>query len=105
MRRLRIKDIGKVVSGSTPKTNIDRYWEGDIIWVTPKDLSSLTGQYLSDSTQKITKSGYDSCSTTLLPENSVLFSSRAPIGLVAINKIPVCTNQGFKSIIPNEDIS
>ncbi len=105
MRRSRIKDIGRVVSGSTPKTGIHNYWGGHIPWVTPKELSSLRGQYLNDSLEKITEEGYKSCSTTMLPTNSVLFSSRAPIGLVAINKIPVCTNQGFKSIIPNKDVS
>ena len=105
MRLVKIKDIGTVVSGSTPKTNVPEYWGGEIAWATPKDLSLLDGQYLYDTAKKITQLGYDSCSTSLLPKDSVLFSSRAPIGLVAINKIPVCTNQGFKSIIPNKEVS
>jgi type I restriction enzyme S subunit len=102
MRTLKIKDIGKVVSGSTPKTGKEEYWNGNIPWVTPKEMGQLTSQYLFNTERKITDLGFKSCSTTLIPKNNVLFTSRAPIGLVAVNKIDVCTNQGFKSIILND---
>jgi type I restriction enzyme S subunit len=100
----KIKEIAKVVSGSTPRTNVPEYWEGDIPWVTPKELSELDGKYLHDSVYKITQEGFKACSTTMLPKGTILFSSRAPIGLLAIANIDVCTNQGFKSLVPNKDI-
>ncbi|HAC64928.1 MAG TPA: hypothetical protein DCF68_15705, partial [Cyanothece sp. UBA12306] len=94
----------KVVSGSTPRRNKSEYWNGDIDWVTPKDLSHLNSSVLQEAPEKITELGYKSCSTTLLPKGSILFSSRAPIGLIAIAGKPMCTNQGFKSLIPNSSV-
>ncbi|MCF7978740.1 MAG: restriction endonuclease subunit S [Chromatiaceae bacterium] len=99
----RIGDVCKVVSGATPKTTNPSYWDGDVPWVTPKDLSELNSKVLLDTPRKITKAGLNSCSARMLPAESVLFSSRAPIGLVAINAFPVCTNQGFKSMVPRGD--
>ena len=96
-----IKDFARVVGGATPKSGTAEYWDGEIPWTTPKDLSDLDGKYLSDTPRKITASGLRSCSSELLPPNSVLFSSRAPIGHVAINTVPMATNQGFKSFIPS----
>lgn len=95
-------DVCEIVSGATPKTGNPDFWGGDVSWVTPKDLSGLEHKYLTDTPRKITAEGFKSCSASMLPIDSVLFSSRAPIGLVAINKIPVCTNQGFKSMVPRE---
>ena len=97
---VQIGDICDVVSGATPKTGNPEYWDGEIRWVTPKDLSGLGKKHISEPPRKITQAGLDSCSARMLPPNSVLLSSRAPIGLVAINTEPVCTNQGFKSLIP-----
>lgn len=97
---LKIGEVCNVFSGATPKTGNPAFWDGDIFWATPKDLSDLNHKYLKDTARKITEEGLRSCSATLLPAHSVLFSSRAPIGLVAINTIPVCTNQGFKSMVP-----
>jgi restriction endonuclease S subunit len=105
MRYLKIKDIGEIVSGSTPKTEKKEYWDGDVHWVTPKELGQLNGKYLSNTERKITKEGFNSCSTRLIPAGNVLFTSRAPIGHLAINDIEVCTNQGFKSIILKENFS
>ncbi|MEO1209729.1 MAG: restriction endonuclease subunit S [Cyanobacteria bacterium J06638_20] len=102
MRQVALGDVCQVVSGSTPKRNKPEFWGGTIPWVTPKEISDLRTPYLEDSVEKITDLGYRSCSTTMLPPNSVLLSSRAPIGLLAINKIKVCTNQGFKSLIPSD---
>ena len=97
-----IGELCAIVSGATPKTGNLNYWDGDIPWVTPKDLSELSQKYLSDTSRKITEAGLQSCSTRMLPARSVLLSSRAPIGLVAINTLPVCTNQGFKSMVPRD---
>ncbi|MCD8069863.1 MAG: restriction endonuclease subunit S [Akkermansiaceae bacterium] len=99
-----IADIGTVVGGATPSTNkAENYDNGTIPWITPKDLSNFSGRYISQGERNITEIGLSSCSTQLLPANTILFSSRAPIGYVAIAKNAVCTNQGFKSVIPNDE--
>ena len=98
-----LKNVCDIVSGATPKSGNSSYWDGEIDWVTPTDLSRLQKKDLTGSLRKISTSGLESCSARMLPVNSVLVSSRAPIGLVAINKVPVCTNQGFKSLIPDKD--
>lgn len=91
----------EIISGATPKTGVEEYWDGDISWATPKDLSVLPGVYLESTERSITPSGLRSCAARILPPGSVLLSSRAPIGHVAINRIPVATNQGFKSLVPS----
>ena len=99
-----ISEIGTVVGGATPSTKkAGNYEGGTIAWITPKDLSTFKGRYISNGERNITETGLKSCSTQLLPKNTVLFSSRAPIGYVAIAQNEVCTNQGFKSVIPNSD--
>ena len=104
-KECKISDIGTVVGGATPSTkNKKNYENGDIPWITPNDLSTFYGRYIKCGERNITKEGFDSCSTKLLPKNSVLFSSRAPIGYVAIAENEMCTNQGFKSVIPNKNI-
>ena len=101
----KLSDIGTVVGGATPSTkNADNYNDGKIAWITPKDLSSFKGRYIERGERNITEVGLKSCSTQLLPKNTVLFSSRAPIGYCCIAANEVCTNQGFKSVIPNEHI-
>ena len=102
--RVKISDLGQVVGGATPSTNNDEYYNGDIIWITPKDLSNFKGRYILKGERNITRAGMDSCSTQMLPKGSILFSSRAPIGYVAIAAREMCTNQGFKSVIPNETV-
>ena len=100
----KISDIGTVVGGATPSTKKpENYENGKIAWITPKDLSTFSGRYIERGERNITEIGLKSCSTQLLPPNTVLFSSRAPIGYVAIAANEVCTNQGFKSVIPNEN--
>lgn len=100
----KISDIGTVVGGATPSTKkAENYEGGNISWITPKDLSTFSGRYIKRGERNITETGLKSCSTQLMPKNTVLFSSRAPIGYVAIAANNVCTNQGFKSVIPNED--
>lgn len=99
-----IDDIGTVVGGATPSTKkIENYENGTISWITPKDLSNFSGRYISRGERNITETGLKSCSSQLMPKNTVLFTSRAPIGYVAIAENEVCTNQGFKSVIPNKN--
>ncbi len=102
--KCKISDIGTVVGGATPPTKkTENYENGNISWITPKDLSSFNGRYIEHGERNITEVGLKSCHTQLISKNSVLFSSRAPIGYVAIAAKEMCTNQGFKSIIPNEN--
>jgi type I restriction enzyme S subunit len=96
-----LADVATVVSGATPRTTEKRFWGGDILWTTPKDLSDLDTAFLERPPRTITSEGLKSCAASLLPPHSVLLSSRAPIGLVAINSLPMATNQGFKSLVPD----
>ena len=94
-----------IVGGSTPKTSIPEYWNGKIPWITPDDLSRHQGKLIRHGARDISEAGYQSCSTKMVPAGTVLFTSRAPIGYVAIAAQPVCTNQGFKSFIPPAGVS
>ena len=99
-QRYQLRDIGDIVSGATPKTTVAENFGGAIPWLTPADLSGYTQKYISRGKRNLTQLGYDSCSTQIMSSGTVLFSSRAPIGYTAIAKNPICTNQGFKSIVP-----
>ena len=100
-----LSEIGKIVGGATPSTKKEENYGGDIPWITPKDLSNFSGRYISRGERNITEKGLKSCSTQIMPKNSILFSSRAPIGYVAIADNDLCTNQGFKSVVPNDNIN
>jgi type I restriction enzyme S subunit len=89
----------RVVGGSTPRTENPEFWDGDIHWATPKDLSGLAGPVLLDTARKITKEGLTTISSGLLPAGTVLLSSRAPIGYIAISAVPVAVNQGFIALV------
>jgi type I restriction enzyme S subunit len=95
----KIGEVCQVVSGATPETNRPEFWGGGIPWATPKDLSGLDDWVLDTTERTITEEGLASCSATMMPKEAVLLSSRAPIGLVALAGVPVCTNQGFKSLV------
>ena len=99
-----IGECCNIINGSTPSRNKPEYWGGEIDWFTPKDLSKIESKYIDEAPEKITEQGYKSCSTTIVPIGSLLYTSRAPIGHLAINKREVCTNQGFKTLIPNEGV-
>ncbi|OFP63671.1 hypothetical protein HMPREF2978_09585 [Corynebacterium sp. HMSC074C01] len=101
---VRLGDVCEVVSGGTPKTSVEEYWGGEIPWVTPADLSKLKGLEISSGERAITQRGVDKSSAVLLPAGSVVLSSRAPIGYVAIAQVPMTTNQGCKSFIPSSEI-
>jgi type I restriction enzyme, S subunit len=98
---VRLDECARIVSGATPSTSKTEFWDGDIRWVTPADLSNLDGPFISETPRTITEAGLANCAAEILPAYSVLFSSRAPIGHVAINTAPMATNQGFKSFIPS----
>lgn len=105
-KKVKLSEIGKIVGGATPSTKEPlNYENGTIPWLTPKDLTGFDSRYIKRGERNITQLGYESCSTKLLPENSILFTSRAPIGYIAIAENEICTNQGFKSIIPNDDMN
>jgi|APSaa5957512535_1039671.scaffolds.fasta_scaffold68055_2 restriction endonuclease S subunit len=95
----RIINVSTIANGSTPKSNVDKYWEGDITWVTPGDISKLNG-YIFESERMITQSGYESCGTVMVSKNSTVITCRAPIGNTVIAGKELCTNQGCKSLIP-----
>lgn len=94
----RLDEFGTIFSGSTPSTSIRSFWNGEIVWVTPNDLSKLKTPYLIDSSRRITEKGLQGCSAQLLPPGSLVISSRAPIGYVALPVVQFCTNQGCKTI-------
>jgi type I restriction enzyme S subunit len=100
-----LSDFGEVVSGGTPKTKVAEYWGEDISWITPADLSGYSEKYIHKGRKSITHLGLKNSSAKLMPKGSVLFSSRAPIGYVAIAGNELCTNQGFKSLIPKETVN
>lgn len=99
-----LEDVCEIHNGSTPSKRNPSYWNGDILWATPTDITKLTSKYISETKDKITQAGFKSCSTSLLPRGSLLFTSRASIGKMAINKTPICTNQGFKSMVCGDKI-
>ena len=101
---VKLGDICDVVGGGTPSTKIDDYWNGNIPWLTPKDLSGYSNRYISKGERSITEKGLQNSSAKMLPKGTVLLTSRAPIGYVAIANNDVCTNQGFKSIVLNREL-
>ena len=96
-------ELGTIIGGATPSTKkAENYDSGTISWITPKDLAGFSGRFISRGERNITEQGLKSCSTQLMPAHTVLFSSRAPIGYAAIAAQDICTNQGFKSVVPND---
>ena len=99
---LRLDEIATIYSGDTPRAKEKSYWGGPISWITPKDVSDGK-MFIEQGERSITQEGFDSCSAKMLPEGSILMTSRAPVGNVAIAKKKLCTNQGMKSLVLNED--
>lgn len=103
-KKYKIGEIGEVIGGGTPSTKKSEYYGGNIPWITPKDLSNFKEVFISEGERNITEEGLKNSSARTLPSNTVLMTSRAPIGYLAIAKNEVTTNQGFKSIICNESL-
>ena len=100
-----ISDLGDVVGGSTPSKKVDAYYtDHGLAWITPKDLSQDHSKFFSHGEVDITELGLSNSSAVMMPAGTVLFSSRAPIGYIAIAANELCTNQGFKSVIPKAEI-
>ncbi len=104
MKKVCLGDICKIVSGSTPKSNISEYWDGNIKWITPAEIDE-DAYIITDSVRKITELGVKKTGLTSFPEGTVLLSSRAPIGKVAIAGCEMYCNQGFKNLICSEQIN
>ena len=102
---VKLGEITEIVGGSTPSTNNSDYWDGEIPFVTPTDITNLNDKnYLDITSRYITEKGSSSISAKLMPPGSVLMTSRATIGFAAINKVHVVTNQGFANLICNENV-
>lgn len=99
---VKLGEVGEVVGGGTPSTKIPEFFNGDISWITPADLTDYKFKFISRGKRNISKEGLKNSSARLIPKGSVLFSSRAPIGYVAISSNELCTNQGFKNLILND---
>lgn len=101
----RLDEVGVIISGGTPSTKEGENWGEEIIWITPSDLTDYQDKTICKGKKSISNLGLSRSSARLMPKGSVLFSSRAPIGYVVIAGTELCTNQGFKSIIPNEKVT
>lgn len=97
-KTVKLSDIGEIVGGATPPTSREEYYNGDIPWLTPKDLAGYHERYVSSGERNITKEGLDACSAKVMPQGTVLFSSRAPIGYVANCKNEICTIKGLRAL-------
>jgi type I restriction enzyme S subunit len=100
----KMSEVTNIISGGTPKSGISDYWFGDVKWITPKDMGKITGIYVSETGRNITQLGLDKSSAKLIPENSVILSTRAPIGYLAINTVPMATNQGCRGLVPKNTL-
>ena len=101
--RVRCDKLANVVGGSTPDTTKSAYWGGSIPWCTPTDLTDLPSRYISTTARTLTQAGVSACSTSILPARSIVLCSRASVGESAINTVPMCTNQGFQSLVPKQE--
>ena len=96
----KLEDVAKVVNGGTPKTKVPEYWGGEHLWITPAEMGGLESPYIESSRRSLTDAGLKNSSASLLPRNSVILSTRAPIGHLVINAEPMAFNQGCRGLIP-----
>lgn len=97
-------DVCEVINGGTPKTGVAEYWDGSHLWITPAEMGKRLSPYVSDTERKITDTGLRDSSARILPPNSVILSSRAPIGHLVINTKPMATNQGCKGLVSGRQL-
>ncbi|MEA3457896.1 MAG: restriction endonuclease subunit S [Candidatus Thermoplasmatota archaeon] len=102
-KRVKLGDVAEIVGGGTPKTTVTEFWNDEIAWLTPRDLSKFSGRYICNGERNISKLGLEKSSAKILPKGTVLLSSRAPVGYLAIAANEISTNQGFRSLIPNSE--
>lgn len=93
-------EISDVIGGGTPSTSVSKYWDGGIVWLTPTEITSQDGKTIIDSIRKISELGLKNSGAQILPRGSVILTSRASVGFVAISGVELCTNQGFQSLVP-----
>ncbi len=103
-QRNKLSELCEIVNGGTPKTGVPEYWRGSHLWITPAEMGNRLSPYVGDTDRKITDKGLRDSSAQLLPSNSVILSSRAPIGHLVINIGPMATNQGCKGLVPGRHI-
>ena len=104
MKTVKLGEVCKIVNGGTPKTGVAEYWDGDILWITPKDLGKLKTVATDYTSRTITEQGVENSSAKVIPANSVILSTRAPIGHVVINSQPMAFNQGCRGLVPGDDL-
>ena len=97
-------EVATIVNGGTPKSRVAAYWDGEVQWLTPKDMGKMEGREVATTPRTITKEGLARSSARLVPSRSIILSTRAPIGHLAINSTPMCFNQGCRGIIPGKDL-
>jgi type I restriction enzyme S subunit len=103
-REQAIGELAEIVSGATPRTGVREYWDGRIPWCTPTDITASTAKFLKETDRTLTAAGLAACSARLLPAGALLLCTRATVGEVKIAAMPVCTNQGFKSLVCRGDL-
>lgn len=104
LKKKKIGEVGEIVNGGTPSTKNESYWDGNIPWITPNDLSSNESKWIKYGERSITKEGLENSSAKYVPEKSILLSTRAPVGYVVRNEIDASTNQGMKAFVPNSNL-
>ena len=105
LTKLRVEQFADVRSGGTPATATGSYWDGGVPWITPKDLAGYEARYIAAGERDISEEGLNNSSATLLPVDTVLLSTRAPVGYVALAAVPLATNQGFKNLVCRSGIA
>ncbi len=103
-KTVKLGEACKIVNGATPSTSVEANWGGPHCWITPAEMGGLSDPYVGETRRTLTDVGLADCSASLLPAGSVILSSRAPIGHVILNTVPMATNQGCKSMIPRNDL-
>ena len=104
LKKYKLGDVADIVNGATPSTHNSENYDGSIIWITPKDLSDQKQKIIRRGQRNISEIGFNNCSAQMIPPYNILMSSRAPIGLLAINENECCTNQGFKNLVLDKSI-
>ena len=97
-----LEAVAQVVNGGTPRSDVDEYWDGDVQWLTPKDMGQMRSREIASTPRTITQAGLRNSSARLVPANSIILSTRAPIGHLAINTKPMAFNQGCRGIVPGD---
>jgi type I restriction enzyme S subunit len=97
-------EVAEVIGGGTPSTNVPKYWGNDVVWLTPTEIVAIDGKTVSDSIRKLSYEGLANSGAQILPKGSVILTSRASVGFVAISECELSTNQGFQSLVPGKNV-